>query len=200
MSTKEKIVQNAAKLFLTKGYNQTSLNEIAEKSGITKGGIYHHFKDKNELFVEMAEAFKSKFMTLVSKMEQESSLENLLKNYFENSEVLMQEIADYLEFSMDDIKYFSEFQSRFTLDAIQYGPKDIDFTMNTKMMYSILKKKIELAKKNGEILEDIDSKELSLEIIAIIEGYSNLRRLKLMNDSYDYGNRSLERLWNRIKK
>jgi len=200
MSTKEKIVQNAAKLFLTKGYNQTSLNEIAEKSGITKGGIYHHFKDKNELFVEMAEYFKSKFSSILTKMEQESSLEDLLKNYFGNSEIIMQEIAEYLELTMKDIKHFSEFQSRFTLDAIQYGPKDMDFTMHTKSMYSLLKKKIELAKKNGEILEDIDSKELSLEIIAIIEGYSNLMRLKLMNDSYEYGNRSLERLWNRIKK
>ncbi|AVB77201.1 TetR/AcrR family transcriptional regulator [Methanococcus maripaludis] len=200
MSTKEKIVQNAAKLFLTKGYKQTSLNEIAEKTGITKGGIYHHFKDKNELFVEMAEYFKSKFASLLTKMEQESSLEDLLKNYFENSEILMQEIAEYLELTLKDIKHFSEFQSRFTLDAIQYGPKDMDFTMHTKSMYSLLKKKIELAKKNGEILEEIDSKEISLEIIAIIEGYSNLRRLKLMDDSYEYGNKCFERLWNRIKK
>ncbi|MBA2852805.1 AcrR family transcriptional regulator [Methanococcus maripaludis] len=200
MSTKEKIVQNAAKLFLTKGYKQTSLNEIAEKTGITKGGIYHHFKDKNELFVEMAEYFKLKFMSLLTKMEQEPSLEKLLKNYFENSEILMQEIAEYLELSIKNIKLFPEFQSRFILDSIQYGPKEMDFTMHTKTMYSILKKKIELAKKNGEILEEIDSKEISLEIIAIIEGYSNLRRLKLIDESYEYGNRCFERLWNRIKK
>ncbi|MBA2862039.1 TetR/AcrR family transcriptional regulator [Methanococcus maripaludis] len=200
MSTREKIVQNAAKLFLKKGYNQTSLNEIAEKSGITKGGIYHHFKDKNELFVEMAEYFKSKFMSLLTKMEQEPSLENLLKNYFENSEIVMHEIAEYLELTLKDIRFFPEFQSRFILDSIQYGPEDMDFTMHTKMMYSILKNKIELAKKNGEILDDIDSKELSLEIVAIIEGYSNLRRLKLIDESYEYGNRTIERLWSRIKK
>ncbi|WP_459200896.1 TetR/AcrR family transcriptional regulator [Methanococcus sp. CF] len=200
MSTKEKILQNATKLFLTKGYNQTSLNEIAKKSGITKGGIYHHFKDKDELFVEMAEYFKSRMFSVLHRMESEESLENLIKNYFENLEAMENEMADYLELTIKDIRMFSEFQSRFILDVIEHGPKDLNLCIHTKEMHKIIKSKIEQDKKNGFIRDNLDSDELSLEIMAIFEGYTVLRRSRLIDNAYGYGNKTIDALWNRIKK
>lgn len=59
--TVEQIIEIAIKLFSEKGYDNTSIQDIAEKLGMTKGAIYHHFKSKHEI------------------------LEVVLKKYFESS-------------------------------------------------------------------------------------------------------------------
>ncbi len=52
MSINKENIQNAAlELFLTKGYN-VGINEIIEKSGTSKGAFYHHFKSKEQLFID----------------------------------------------------------------------------------------------------------------------------------------------------
>ncbi|MGF1489152.1 MAG: TetR/AcrR family transcriptional regulator [Prochloraceae cyanobacterium] len=47
--TKAKIIQISAELFNTKGYSGTSISDIMEATGLKKGGIYNHFKSKEEL-------------------------------------------------------------------------------------------------------------------------------------------------------
>lgn len=48
--TVEKILDVAQRLFLEKGYDSTTINDIVkELGGLTKGAIYHHFKSKEEI-------------------------------------------------------------------------------------------------------------------------------------------------------
>lgn len=47
------IIEQGMRLFATKGYHSTAMQEIAENAGISKGGIYNHFSSKNELLVEI---------------------------------------------------------------------------------------------------------------------------------------------------
>ena len=42
--TLEKIVDVSAELFAKKGYEQTSIQDILDATGLSKGGLYHHFK------------------------------------------------------------------------------------------------------------------------------------------------------------
>jgi TetR/AcrR family transcriptional regulator, cholesterol catabolism regulator len=44
-----RILTAATELFSEKGVNATSLREIADRVGVTKGGIYHYFPSKDEL-------------------------------------------------------------------------------------------------------------------------------------------------------
>lgn len=50
MTLKEKIIQESSRLFSSKGFSGTSINEILEAAGASKGGLYNHFKTKEELF------------------------------------------------------------------------------------------------------------------------------------------------------
>ena len=52
MSTREKILDSALQVFLSKGFERASMNDIVESSHFTKGAIYHHFKNKDEIFLE----------------------------------------------------------------------------------------------------------------------------------------------------
>lgn len=47
--TAEKIVSAAARLFAEKGYEQTSIQDILDVLGLSKGGLYHHFSSKEEI-------------------------------------------------------------------------------------------------------------------------------------------------------
>jgi AcrR family transcriptional regulator len=49
-STYEKILETAAKFFSEKGYNGTSMREIAEALDISKAALYYHFPGKDAIF------------------------------------------------------------------------------------------------------------------------------------------------------
>ena len=47
--TKEKILRKSGQLFNTQGYRATSISDITTATGFTKGAIYRHFTNKDEL-------------------------------------------------------------------------------------------------------------------------------------------------------
>lgn len=57
--TKNKILSASSVLFNVQGYKATSLSDITQATGLTKGAIYRHFTDKDAL-EESAYAFMSK--------------------------------------------------------------------------------------------------------------------------------------------
>lgn len=50
--TKEKILQQAAELFNQQGYAGASISDIMRVTGLQKGGIYNHFKSKDDLAIQ----------------------------------------------------------------------------------------------------------------------------------------------------
>jgi AcrR family transcriptional regulator len=51
--TRVRIVSCARKLFTEKGYADTSINDLVNAAGVTRGALYHYFKDKASLFAEV---------------------------------------------------------------------------------------------------------------------------------------------------
>ncbi|MBV8326882.1 TetR/AcrR family transcriptional regulator [Chryseobacterium sp.] len=51
--TKQHIIEKTATLFNTKGYIATSLSDITEATGLTKGSIYGNFENKDEVAIEV---------------------------------------------------------------------------------------------------------------------------------------------------
>ncbi|MBY7142638.1 TetR/AcrR family transcriptional regulator [Virgibacillus sp. NKC19-3] len=47
--TKTKILEAAVELFFTKGYEQTTMQNIMHATKLSKGALYHHFKSKQEI-------------------------------------------------------------------------------------------------------------------------------------------------------
>lgn len=53
--TKLRLQQAAKELFNEKGFSRTTLAEIAEKAGMTRGAAYWHFSSKDDLFITVVE-------------------------------------------------------------------------------------------------------------------------------------------------
>ncbi len=49
--TRQGLVDEARVLFARRGYHAASLNEVCAGAGVTKGALYHHFKNKEDLFL-----------------------------------------------------------------------------------------------------------------------------------------------------
>jgi AcrR family transcriptional regulator len=49
-TTRRELLRVARELFTERGYAGTTLDEVADRTGVTKGALYHHFRDKLELF------------------------------------------------------------------------------------------------------------------------------------------------------
>lgn len=49
MTTRERIVAEADRLFYERGYELTSFSDIADAVGISRGNFYYHFKSKDEI-------------------------------------------------------------------------------------------------------------------------------------------------------
>ncbi|MFC4319995.1 TetR/AcrR family transcriptional regulator [Litchfieldia salsa] len=61
---KQHVIQKAHQLFIEKGFQSTSIQDILDYSGIAKGTFYNYFSSKNELLIEL---FKSIFLEIEAK-------------------------------------------------------------------------------------------------------------------------------------
>jgi AcrR family transcriptional regulator len=49
-STRRDLLDAARALFTERGYADTPLEEVVQRAGVTRGALYHHFRDKEDLF------------------------------------------------------------------------------------------------------------------------------------------------------
>jgi AcrR family transcriptional regulator len=55
--SRAQIMEAALKLFSHHGYGATSVRDIAEDAGVSKGNVYHHFPDKETIFRELLDQY-----------------------------------------------------------------------------------------------------------------------------------------------
>jgi AcrR family transcriptional regulator len=70
---RERIIQEATCLFVSQGYYAVSMREIAQAVGVSKAGLYYHFKDKESLFLAILVAHLERIENLIHTARQEGS-------------------------------------------------------------------------------------------------------------------------------
>lgn len=171
--TKDNIRIAALRLFLLRGYRNVSLVDVAKEIGITKGGIYHYFSSKEELFhsvicylfdyfgTRYAEVFdkENSFRRILEFMisgEQEVYIERLLNmkqgDYRSNNANLALEI----------MHNFPEIQERIDLGQLE--------------LRNAMEKKIQIAQETGEIRRDLEAQVLATIVLSISSGLNVLGR------------------------
>ena len=86
-NTKAKIVSAAWKLFYEQGYDETTVEEIVEESGTSRGSFYHYFKGKDELLSSLSVLFDDKYEELSKTMD--PALSPIEKLTFINRELFL---------------------------------------------------------------------------------------------------------------
>lgn len=81
-NTKERILDEALKLFAQSGYMGTSMNDIAASLGVTKAALYKHYTSKQEILDSIVEKMNQMDMERVKEYEMpEGNMEEVRKGY-----------------------------------------------------------------------------------------------------------------------
>jgi AcrR family transcriptional regulator len=64
-ATRGDLIATARRLFAERGYAGTPTEDIVREAGVTRGALYHHFKDKKDLFRAVAEAVESELGPMI---------------------------------------------------------------------------------------------------------------------------------------
>lgn len=91
---KEKIARIATDIFIQKGYKGTSLQDIALEVGITKAGIYHYFKTKEEILYHILATYDENNVKIFAGIRAE-----IKDGGMESTEALKRIIRGYAELS-----------------------------------------------------------------------------------------------------
>jgi AcrR family transcriptional regulator len=75
------IVEAAVAEFLEKGYDGASMEAIAKRAGISKGGLYHHFRNKDEVLVFANQVFMEPVEELMQQLTASASVAGGLEMY-----------------------------------------------------------------------------------------------------------------------
>lgn len=83
--TKQRILRTARELFATKGVQQTSLQEIADRLGITKPALYYHFSSREELIRSIVTPLLDDGQEFLTRMEQRGDVppRELVEGFFD---------------------------------------------------------------------------------------------------------------------
>ena len=142
--TKKKIVSAAWKLFYEQSYDDTTVDDIVERSGSSKGSFYHYFAGKDALLSSLSTLFDEKYQTLTETMDPEMNrfdqlmyLNHELFFMIENSvslELLARLLSTQLvtiseKHLMDQNRYYFRLLRKICMEGQQRGELREDITL-----------------------------------------------------------------------
>ena len=158
MNTKEKLLQTTYEEVYLNGYHATGLNSILEKSNINKGSMYHIYKSKKEMMIDVIN-------TIIN--------ENVYKRYkilYDIDSNIIKELIKIIK----DTKNI-DFKKGCSINNLiqELSACDIDFKNALEKVYLKLENIIEDALKKAIALNEIkecNTKDVSMFVVALIEG------------------------------
>jgi AcrR family transcriptional regulator len=160
--TVKEILDKSILLFGTRGYHLTTMSDIAQYVGVTKGGLYCHFRSKEELFTRVVGEVEKRFL-------------NSLFNYVDELD------GNVIEKLVGAIKFNAQYMLKnkeIVIFLLTLSSEVINvhsgFEKILKGLYDKYRKfisnLIERGKQEGSIREDIDSDLMALFFIGSHDG------------------------------
>ena len=147
-TTKKKIVSAAWRLFYEYGYDNTTVDDIIEESGTSKGSFYHYFEGKDALLSSLSFLFDEKYEELMPTLE--PSMGCIEKLLYLNREL----------FGMIEDTVSLELLARLlSTQLITRGERHL--LDHSRVYYRVLRETILAGQQSGELRTDMTVNELS---------------------------------------
>lgn len=177
MYLREKIIHETMKLFSLKGFLSTSINDILQATAVSKGGLYNHFKSKEDLFFAVLSESR--------KLWREKCLAGL----------------DQLEKSIDKvIKLLENYRDRYLTDYENFPGGCIFVTLSVELpdqkphlahelnegfvrLKTMIHRLLDQAKEAGEIRDDVSIEAVTEMIFSGMLGASVIYGMEKSNDN-----------------
>jgi len=161
----EKILGASMTLFSRKGYHETSMDDIVEESGFSKGAIYGYFDSKETLFLELQKKFATlNYNQLKSVIDREPTA---LAKLERAADLVFASICDVSEEVCRMDLEFQVASSRLPKMRKQHKQQQ---TAVIKLLEDVINEGIE----SGEFRKDLDANSIATILISALGGLSNL--------------------------
>ena len=146
-NTKGKIITAAWDLFYEQGYEDTTIEEIIDKSGTSKGSFYHYFEGKDALLGSLSYIFDEEYEVL----------QNEIDESMNSFDVLMHLNARL--FSVVEERIDIDLLTRlYSTQLVTKGEKHL--LDNKRLYYKLLRKIVSDGQKKGELNQNMSVNEI----------------------------------------
>ena len=164
MSYKPAILDAATELFAQRGFKNTSIAAIAKNSGAAEGTLFHHFRSKEDIFLEVLKLAKGRIIHEVDETINAESLNTGL----DHVEAV---INTYLYLSE---KLHAEFSLLFRGFSYEQAKADAAWRNTLESIYNCflnaLSEGIIIGQEDGSIAADISPPKTAMLVFAMING------------------------------
>ena len=98
----------AARLFAERGYPAASIADLAAQCGVSKGLLYHYYRDKEHLLFDIADRYVDSLVQMIGDVEQgKAAPEMALRQLIERVMIAYEHAGDFHRVLVQDVKYLS---------------------------------------------------------------------------------------------
>lgn len=155
-SRQEEVYAAAAKLFATKGYHATRVQDIADELGILKGSLYYYFSSKEDLLVKITEGKIEELL---------AAIEAIAQTGYPPRQKLALAIDEHLRFFQQHVHIYTIFVKEQLADINKRTANNAR-KMN-RAYQQVWKKMVEEGIKSGEFRPDLDTELIMRAILGL---------------------------------
>jgi AcrR family transcriptional regulator len=158
-----RIIETAVRVFAEKGYHEATMEDVADRLGVSEGTIYLYFKSKRELFEAISDLGEHDVAEVLSKAE---GSEDPVKTFFDLATDVYEQ---YEPISGLIVELLAEASRDASLRKIVRNNFDTDHETMQKFLVEL--------RKRGRIATETDVDSISMAILFLFYGYAITRLL-----------------------
>lgn len=169
---KNQIIDAAEKVIFSKGLDQATMDEIAEEAELSKGTLYLYFKNKNELYMAIAERGSNLLNSRFAKIFTED---------YNGIELIRLMGETYLDFVRNNPDYFNAFQyyeSLKNVEELQESDMAQTCEENMREAMTFMIRALQIGMQDGTIDDSYNPKELAIIIWSSTRGITTINHMK----------------------
>lgn len=155
METRSRILRCALDLFEERGYDNVSMQEIAEVSGTSIGSIYHYFKSKEEMTAHSLEFLDDVYHGFMEEMEAESGRDSGGAGELTGIDKLKR----FYIFVQKTVSLYENMRSLYIYSLRNPDRNTLSMT-DSRELYRIYRELIEECREEGSIRRDVSDQEI----------------------------------------
>lgn len=161
-SRRKEIIDSAVKIFAEKGFQNTTIDEIAKSANIAKGTVYIYFNNKLELFLSLINEGIEDIFSITKGILTEK------RNYLERLESLIHAQFTFYQENEDFFKIFVSERSRFFSEVKIELKKEIikKYQSQIDLIAEFIQEGIE-----KDILRELDPKKAAVSLAGMIHAF-----------------------------
>ena len=157
---RKQIIEAAIKVLMDRGITSSSMNDLVRASGLSKGGVYHHFPSKDDLLIGILKYFfEEYFIEMTETPPDIQSAYQKLRYILSQHQQTLQEMG----------QYNALFQDFFAHSAHNEQLKQ-QFQFQYLHFQTLLTELIQQGIENNEFINEVDARAIASGMIGVFDG------------------------------